>query len=134
MRGYSESNVVSALNEVQARVRPTHGEIGIFRMDSHPSHRSKHVRDYVVEAQQLVQLSPPYVHEGVGDVENFFLHYVPSANALISAAPDLGENHFAQALLYIIDVKNHSVSAVLTTTDPKSPTMVYHSLGSFRPD
>ena len=135
MRGYSEVNVTSALNEIRARVRPTHGDIEIIRMDSHPSHRGKHVRDYMLEAQQHMQLSPPYVHEGVGDVENFFLHYVPSANALLAAAPDLGENHFAQAMRYVIDAKNHSVSAVLSNasdnSDPKSPAMVFYSLDTF---
>ena len=36
MRGYSEANVMSALNEIKSRVRPSHGEIEIIRMDSHP--------------------------------------------------------------------------------------------------
>ena len=62
-------------------------------------------KKHMLDAQQRLQLSPPYVHEGVGDVENFFLHQVPSANALLSAAPDLGENHFAQAMCYVIDTK-----------------------------
>ena len=126
---------MSALNEIKSRVRPTHGEIEIIRMDSHPSHRSKGVRDYMLEAQQWLQLSPPYVHEGVGDVEVFFLHQVPAANALLSAAPDLGENHFAQALRYVIDAKNHSVSALLTSdsSDPKSSAMVFYSCNTFMP-
>ena len=131
MRGYSEENVVSALNEIKARVRPVHGEINIFRMDSHPSHRSKHVRDYLIDNQQHLQLSPSYVHEGVGDVENYFLHRVPSANALIIAAPDLDESHFAQALFYVIDASNHSVTS--GSMPPKSPSMIYHSLDKFNP-
>jgi len=131
MRGYSEENVVSALNEIKARVRPVHGEINIFRMDSHPSHRSKHVRDYLIDNQQHLQLSPSYVHEGVGDVENYFLHRVPSANALIIAAPDLDESHFAQALFYVIDASNHSVTS--GSVPPKSPSMIYHSLDKFNP-
>ena len=131
MRGYSEAHVVSTLNELKARVRPTHGEIEVLRADSHPTHRSKHVRDYLLSAQQHLQLSPAYVHEGVGDVENFFLHNVPSANALLKAAPDLGENHFAQALFYVIDAKNHSVTA--NSNPPRSPAMVYHALDKLRP-
>ena len=133
MRGYSEANVMSALNKIKSRVRPTHGEIEIIRMDSHPSHRSKSVRDYMLDAQQRLQLLPPYVHEGVGDVENFFLHQVPSANALLSAAPDLGENHFAQAMCYVIDAKNYSVSVLLTSdsSDPKSPAMIFYSFNTF---
>ena len=90
---YCEDDVMLVLNEIRARVRPVHGEIEVVRMDSHPTHRAKRVRDYMREAQLHQQLSPPYVHEGVGDVENFFLHGVPSANSLLTATPHLGQNH-----------------------------------------
>ena len=62
-------------------------------MDSHPTHRSKGVRDYMTANQHRLQPSQGYVHEGVGDAENFFLHGVPSTNAVLLSAPDLGENH-----------------------------------------
>jgi hypothetical protein len=35
---------------LRAFVRPTHGEILVIRMDSHPSHRSKHISDYASES------------------------------------------------------------------------------------
>jgi hypothetical protein len=130
MRGYSEEDVVSALNELKARVRPVHGEIKVLRADSHPSHKSKHVRDYLLESQLRLQLSPPYVHEGVGDPENFFLHNVPSANALLAAAPDLGETHFAQAFFYVVHAKNCSMTS--NSNPPKSPTMIYFSSDAYQ--
>ena len=124
MAGYSESNMLRMLNEVQARVRPTHGDIRVIRADSHPTHRAAGVKDYMLHHQLHLQLSPPYVHEGVGNVENFFLVSVPSANALLLAAPDLGENHFLQALRYITCCKNHSVTS--NSNPAKSPAMVYY--------
>ena len=129
MRGYSETDVTDAQNELRARVRPRHGEIWIVRMDSHPSHRSKHVRNYMLNAQQRLQLSPPYVHEGVGDPENFFLHYVPAANSMIVASPDLGEEHFAQSLMYAMVAKDHCVAA--NSSPPRSPAMLYYESDRF---
>ena len=123
MHGYSESNMLAALNELRARVRPVHGEVQILRADSHPTHRSVGVRDYLVANQMAKQLSPPYVHEGVGKVENFFLVGVPSANALLAAAPDLGENHFLQALRFVAHCRNYSVTS--NSNPPRSPAMVY---------
>ena len=90
MRDYTEIGVTAALNEIKSRMRPTHGEVEIFRMDSHPTHRSAGVRDYMLQAQHRMQLSPGYVHEGCGDAEVYFLHGVPSANSVLAAAPHLG--------------------------------------------
>ena len=123
MRGYSADDMMAALNEIRARVKPVHGEIQILRMDSHPTHGSKRVRDYLINGQLRIQLSPPYVHEGVGLAENCFLHMVPSANALLHASPDLGENHFAQAFYYVVQAKNYSVTTA--SSPPTSPAMVY---------
>ena len=39
MHGYSEENMIKALNEIKARVRPVHGDIEVLRMDSHPTHQ-----------------------------------------------------------------------------------------------
>ena len=128
MHGYAEEHMVAALNEIRARVRPVHGEIEILRMDSHPTHRSKGVRDYLIENQLRRQLSPPYVHEGVGAAENYFLHQVPSANAVLMAAPDLNENHWAQAFFFVLHAKNYSVN---TKTPDMSPAMVYYSTKDF---
>ena len=89
MRSYTEESFISAMNEIKARVRPIHGEIHIWRGDSHSTHKSKAVRSYMADEQHRLQLSPPYVHEGVGDAESFFLWGVPSANSLLLAAPDL---------------------------------------------
>ena len=69
------------------------------------------------------------MHEGVGDVESFFLWSVPSANSLVLAAPDLNEPHFAQALLYVIRASNHSIKK--GSSPPSSPAMVYYSSTSF---
>ena len=126
---YSEVSITGALNEIRARTRPTHGEIEVFRMDSHATHKSKGVRDFMLGAQQRLQLSPGYVHEGVGDAEVYFLHAVPSANAALAAAPDLGENHFTQALRYVVEARNYSVTA--NSNPPKSPAMIYFGLDKF---
>jgi hypothetical protein len=123
MHGYSESDMLAALNEIRARVRPSHGEINVLRMDSHPTHRSKGVRDYLIDEQLRMQLSPPYVHEGVGAAENFFMYAVPSANALLHASPDLSENHFAQAFYYVTRAKNYSVTH--GSSPPSTPAMRY---------
>ena len=126
MHGYSEEHMISALNEIKARVRPVHGEIEIMRMDSHPTHRGKGVRDYMTANQHRMQISPGYVHEGVGDAENFFLHNVPSANAVLLSAPDLGENHWAQAFFYVVRAKNYSINVKASSQGtPASPAMVY---------
>jgi hypothetical protein len=130
MQGYSEANMASALNELRARVRPAHGDIHVIRADSHPTHRSASVRDYMLANQLHKQLSPPYVHEGVGKVENFFLISVPSANALLAAAPDLGENHFSQALAYVAHCRNFSVTS--NSNPPRSPGMVYFDVKDYR--
>lgn len=61
----------------------------------------------------------------MGLVENFFLWGVPSANALLLAALDLGEPHSPQALLYVIHAANHSIRA--DSSPLASPAMVYYS-------
>ena len=124
MRSYTEADFIAALNEIKARVRPEHNEINVVRLDHHPTHNSRGVRDYMIENQQRMQLSPPYVHEGVGIAEAYFLHAVPSANALLSAAPDLSENHFGQAFRYVVRGRNHSVSS--KSSPPRSPAMIYY--------
>ena len=129
MRTYTNESFISAVNEIKARVRPIHGEIHILRGDSHATHNSKAVRSYMADEQHRLQLSPPYVHEGVGDIESFFLWSVPSANSLLLAAPDLGEPHFAQALLFVIHASNHSIKK--GSSPPSSPAMVYYSSTSF---
>ena len=126
---YTEASITGALNEIRARTRPAHGEVEIFRMDSHATHKSKGVRDYMLGAQMRLQLSPAYVHEGVGDAEAYFLHAVPSANAALAAAPDLGENHFSQAFKYVVEARNYSVTA--NSNPPKSPAMLYYGLDKF---
>jgi len=110
-------------------VRPIHGEIHIWRGDSHPTHKSKAMRSYMANEQHRLQLSPPYVHEGMGDAESFFLWGVPSANALLLAAQDLGEPHFAQALLYVIHASNLSIKK--GSSPPSSPAMIYHNSTSY---
>ena len=69
------------------------------------------------------------MHEGVGDAEAYFLHAVPSANAALAAAPDLGENHFSQAFKYVVEARNYSVTA--NSNPPKSPAMLYYGLDKF---
>ena len=69
--------------------------------------RGKGVRDFLVENQLRRQLSPFYVHKGVGMAENYFLHQVPSANAVLIATPDLGEPHWAQAFHNVLRAKNY---------------------------
>ena len=49
---YTEASITGALNEIRARTRPTHGEVEIFRMDSHATHKSKGVRDYTCSARR----------------------------------------------------------------------------------
>ena len=69
------------------------------------------------------------MHEGVGNAEAYFLHAVPSANAALAAAPDLGENHFSQAFKYVVEARNYSVTA--NSNPPKSPAMLYYGLDKF---
>lgn len=96
---------------------------------AHPPHAPQTVRNYMSNEQHRLQLSPPYVHEGMGDAESFFLWGVPSANALLLAAPDLGEPHFAQALLYAIHASNHSTKK--GSSPLASPAMIYHNSTSY---
>ena len=67
MPSYTEDSLLKVISEIRARVRPVHGEIFIVRMDSHATHRARRVRDYLLDAQLRLQLSPAYVHEGVGE-------------------------------------------------------------------
>ena len=54
-----------------------HGDIWIIKMDSHPSHRSLDMRDFMAGNSTGMPLSPPGVHEGVADAELAFSHVVP---------------------------------------------------------
>ena len=105
--GETEADLQQAHDELRAFVRPHHGEIWIIRKDSLPAHRAQQLRDYLSNAQVRDELSPPYVHEGVGAAENIFQHVVPSANALLMAAPDLGEAHFYTAFRTALTGRNY---------------------------
>ena len=71
--------------------------------------------DLMAEAGIKPELSPPYVHEGVGLAEIQFHHRVPAANALLLAAPDLGEQHFTGLRL---DVAHH-FTFIVRHADPE---------------
>ena len=105
--GETEADLQQAHDELRAFVRPHHGEIWIIRKDSLPAHRAQQLHDYLSNAQVRDELSPPYVHEGVGAAENIFQHVVPSANALLMAAPDLGEAHFYTAFRTALAGRNY---------------------------
>ena len=79
------------------RVRPVHGEIWIVKGDSHSTHKA--LSNYYGEAGMHTQLSPAYVHEGVGPAELVVMMDVPSAMGLLMGTDDLGEEHFYAALL-----------------------------------
>ena len=129
MPSYTEDSLLKVIAELRARVRPIHGEIQIVRMDSHATHRARRVRDYLLDAQLRLQLSPAYVHEGVGDVENLFLHQVPSANSQLAATPHLGENHFSQSFKHAILAKSHCVLG--SSSPPVSAAMLYYNCSDY---
>ena len=132
MPSYTEDSLLKVISEIRARVRPVHGEIFIVRMDSHATHRARRVRDYLLDAQLRLQLSPAYVHEGVGDVENLFLHQVPSANSQLAATPHLGETHFTQSFKHAILARSHCITS--GSSPPSSPAMLYYGHTDYIPN
>ena len=117
MHGQTQEEIELAHNKLRAFVRPRHGEIMAIRKDSHPSHRSQHMDDYMARGQLQDQLSPGGVHEGVSDCEGTFMRTVPAANANLMMAPDLGEAHFFSALLTALAATDAAASE---GTDPVS--------------
>ena len=101
MTGHTAEDVTVVINKLRAAVKPLHGEIEVLRLDAHPSHKSKHLSLYFASEQPVHgQFAPGGVHEGVGECEVTFFHDVPAANALLMAAPDLGENHMYSAMRF----------------------------------
>ena len=66
---FTSETLVGLCQRLRAFVRPIHGEIMIFKHDSLPAQKSKEMIDYMTEIAAQDQSSPPYCHEGVGDVE-----------------------------------------------------------------
>ena len=66
----SEDDINRCIQLLRAFVRPVHGEIWIVKKNDHPSHSSEMVIGNLIDATILNQTSPPYVHEGVGLIEN----------------------------------------------------------------
>ena len=79
----TEEDINSRIQLLCAFVRPFHGEIWIIKKDGHPSHRSELVVNNLTDGTILNQTSPPYVHEGVGQIENTLQWDILSANTLL---------------------------------------------------
>ena len=127
MHGLTEHDVELAIGKLRAFVRPKHGEVDVIRMDSHPSHRALALTDFMASSGIHRQLSPPYVHEGVGLCENAFYLMVPSALALLHGAMDLDEQHFFVAFLTACCAYNHAYtisSQAGKSSSPTSPQML----------
>ena len=127
LRSMDAAAIEATIQMLRAFVRPIHGEILVVKMDSHPSHRSKHIGDYVNDSGLRRDLSPPYVHEGVGDVEVTFQWDVPSANCLLMQSKPASltaaqqEAHFFTAFLDVERSGNRIVKY-----DGKSRDMIYY--------
>ena len=134
MMGETAEDIRVSREQLRAFVRPTHGEIHIIRADDHPSHGSRSVADYMAlspHGSVRNDIGPGHVHETVGDCENTFMHQVPSANALLMAAPDLGEAHFFSAFKTAIAATD---TAATVGSDPvTSPLMRYLQTTEWRP-
>ena len=81
---------------LRAFVRPIHGEILIVKRGSLPAQKAVSYMDFLDESSIHGQLSPPYCHEGVGDVEVTWQHNVPSANCILRGSRS-SEAHFLTA-------------------------------------
>ena len=81
---------------LRAFVRPIHGEILIVKRDSLPAQKAASYIDFLDDSSIHGQLSPPYCHEGVGDVEVTWQYDVPSANCLLKGSRS-SEAHFLTA-------------------------------------
>ena len=108
---HTASDVEEAINKLRAKVKPKHGDIFVLKLDSHPAQKSKQLGSYLASGQPVHGVfAPGGVHEGVGEAEVTFMHDVPAAMALLTAAPDLGEGHVFSAMLTVQLGSNHSIS------------------------
>ena len=71
------------IQRLRAFVRPTHGECFVVRHDQLPSLTSHDFTDFVHESSVERNMSPPYVHEYVGEAEAAFGAMVFAAEALV---------------------------------------------------
>jgi hypothetical protein len=117
----SEEDINRCIQLLRAFVRPVHGEIWIVKKDGHPSHRSETVISNLIDATILNQTSPPYVHEGVGLIENTLQWDIPSANALLTGS-NSGEEDLYTALL---DVERSGNRKVDLDDDGRSREAIY---------
>ena len=75
----------------------------------------------MAESEVHDQSSPPYIHEGVGEVEATWQWDVPSANALLMGRGD-DESHFYTAFLTVEKASNRAI----VPGEGKSREMVYY--------
>ena len=123
MHGETVKDIEKADNMLRAFVRPTHGDIYVWKRDAHPTHRSLEMSDIMADSQTRSQIAPPHLHTGAGLAENMLRWGVPAANALLMGTPDLGEAHFPTAFFTAIAASDYAP----TTDEPdKSPNMMYY--------
>ena len=90
------ASIEGIIQEHRAFVRPIHGEIWAVKMDSHPTHRGRPIADFLIDSGMNKRLSPPYVHEGVGEIEVTWQWDVPAANCLLLQSKPDGWTHEQQ--------------------------------------
>jgi hypothetical protein len=118
---FTSETLIGLCQRLRAFVRPIHGEIMIFKHDSLPAQESKEMVDYMTEITVQDQSSPPYCHEGVGEVEVTWQWDVPSAMALLMGRDDeLG--HFYTAFMTVEKASNR----VIVPGTGKSRDMVFY--------
>ena len=105
----------------RAFVRPDHGEIHVFKSDGLPALRSYKIIEVLRDCEMRKDMSPAYIHEGVGEVEITFLHDVPSAVAMLRQAAR-PESHFYTSFLHAEKAGNRVVDPVTG----QSRDMIYY--------
>ena len=117
---FTSEELIKLCQRLRAWVRPVHGEIIIFKHDSLPAQKSREMTDYMAESEVHDESSPPYVHEGVGEVEVTWQWDVPAANACLMGRGD-EEGHFYTAFLTVEKASNRAI----IPGEGKSREMVY---------
>ena len=112
----TEEALEGCIQKLRAFVRPHHGEIFILKHDGLPALRSHAFADYMADSKMHDEMSPPFVHEGVGGAEITFQWDVPSANALL-AGSDSGEEHFETAFYDVERATNRIIRECNTSRD-----------------
>eukprot|EP00966_Prymnesium_polylepis_P245683 5683454-Prymnesium_polylepis.1 len=106
----TSSSIEGSIQKLRAYVRPYHGEIHVTKCDSLPAQKSRSMHEFADDSSIYMSYSPPYCHEGVGDVEVTFMHDVPSSNALLlGSGSNSNESDFYTAFLTNEAASNHRV-------------------------